>query len=218
MVASVFGRCPGRSKISREDNIMAPSPLPPHQTDLAFHQLWDAVRTCELNILFHRARARNKAKQTRMLDISTTVLASIAGVGILSGITGVPSQIWAIIAFISGFLGQLRSILQLTEQMLENRRLDNEYSSVLSALNGIVSSCQEVDALTAEINGQLRLALERYRITNERDQTEYDAGELRPFQALVKGMYPDNTRWTPTSAVKSDEDGNHEDNPTSQTN
>jgi hypothetical protein len=191
------------------------SPLSQHQTELAFRQLWDAVRTCELNILFHRTRARRKARQTRVLDIFTTVLATVSGVGILSGIKGVPDQTWAIIAFLSGFLGQLRSILQLTEQMLENRRLDNEYSSVLSALNGILSSCQEIDALTPEINGQLRLALERFRVTNERDETEYDPDEIRSFQEQVKRMYPRERLWTPTAAVKLDRDEIYEDKPAS---
>jgi hypothetical protein len=97
--------------------------IPAPHTLLLFDQLWDAVRTCELNSKFHRKKAKEYGAQEQWLEISATLLGAIAGIGILSSIKGVPDSVWAVVAFFSGIVGQLRSVFRLPDKILEHRRL-----------------------------------------------------------------------------------------------
>ena len=47
--------------------------FPASHTWLLFDQLWDAVRTCELNSKFHRKKAKQYESQERWLEISATL-------------------------------------------------------------------------------------------------------------------------------------------------
>jgi len=47
--------------------------FPGSHTWLLFDQLWDAVRTCELNSKFHRKKAKQYESQERWLEISATL-------------------------------------------------------------------------------------------------------------------------------------------------
>lgn len=184
--------------------------IPAQQTRLAFDQLWSAVRTCELNVIFHRKKAKHLAKQERWLEITATLLGAIAGIGILSGIKGIHDSVWAVIAFFSGIVGQLRSVFRLPDKMLEHRRLQNDYGSVLSQLKGMVSRAQDAGGLTPEIHSQLQLTLERFRVTDERDETDYKPDETRPIEEEVGKMYPEWSLWIPQYALQLDSEERHE--------
>lgn len=178
-----------------------PEFIPAPRTVLLFDQLWDAVRTCELNSKFHRKRAKRYGIQERWLETSATMLGAIAGIGILSGLKSIPDSVWAVVAFSSGLVGQLRSVFRLPDRVLEHRRLQNDYASVLSQLTGIVFRAQDEGGLTQELHSQLQLTLERYRVTDERDETDYNPKELEPLEEEVKKLYPQEALWTPKDTV-----------------
>lgn len=134
--------------------------LPVDKQIAALTDTWDAIRTCELNVTFHREKARVVSRRAKAIEVSSALLAAFAGIGILSGIKGVPDSIWAIVAFLSGIAGQLRSVFGLPELELKHRNLQNDYSSVLSSLKGMVDRSKDAGGLTFEVDTQRKLVFE----------------------------------------------------------
>ena len=155
------------------------------------------IRTCALNVAFHRRRAKSASKRAKTIDIIAALLAAIAGVGILSEFKGVPDTLWAVLAFFSGLVGQLRSVFGLSDMELEHRKLQNDYSSVLSTLNSLIDRAKEAGGLTQELDTQRQLILERFHFVAERDETDYKPEEIDPLQQEVNEAYPPDSLWMP---------------------
>lgn len=177
----------------------------PELTKLAFEQLWDSIRTCMLNVLFHRKKARIRANLQTLIEIVSTSSATIAGIGIVS-LPSVRDSTWAVLAFCSALIGQLPSVFKLQDKRLEHKRLDNEYSSVLGDLLRIVHRVQAVGDLTPELHSQLQLSLEKFNFVIQKDDTDYRPGELEPLETQVSRMYPPSKDWKPQSALQLEQD------------
>lgn len=161
-------------------------------------ELWEAIRVCELNVIFHRRKARQKAKLIQVLDVSSILLAAVAGIGILSGIASVPATFWAIVAFGSGVVNQLRPIFRLSDKMLEELTLENEYASLETYLQTLLNRVKDIGGLTTDVYSQIQLGSDRYRVLKlERDKTEYKASETKPILDDINLRYPKDRLWMP---------------------
>ncbi len=117
--------------------------LPPEKQYTLFADIWDVIRSCELNVLFHREKAKTISGRAKAIDVAAGLLAAVAGIGILSDIKHVPDSTWAIVAFCSGLMGQFRSVFGLPDLELQHRKLQNDYGSVLSSLKGVVDRAKD---------------------------------------------------------------------------
>lgn len=169
-------------------------------TSLAFDQLWDAIRTCTLNVLFHRQKARETGRLETLIQIVSMALATVAGAGIIE-LPSVRDSLWAVLAFCSAIAGQLPAVFKLPDKRLENKRFDNEYSSVLADLLRIVSRAKAVGGLTQELHSQLQLSLEKFNFVIQKDDTDYRPNELGPLEQQTLKMYPRSKDWKPESAL-----------------
>jgi|GEM_PF-3609701 len=162
--------------------------------------LWDAVRTSEMNVMFHRAKAARFARIEYLVDLLGGVLVAVAGVGILAGLN-VPNAFWAALAFAGGTVTQARSIFRIPDTTARHRSLKDEYSSVLSLFKGVIGRAKDAGRLTDELNFQLHLVFERYRVVRERDDTDYDTGEATALRTKVMKLYPADGLWLPPAAL-----------------
>jgi hypothetical protein len=174
-----------------------PELLPPERQIVAVQGMWNVVRTCELNVLFHREKAKIASRRAKAIDNLAALLAAIAGIGILAGIGNIPDSTWAIVAFCSGLAGQLRPVFGLPNLELEHRKLQNDYGSVLSSIKGVLDQAKDAGGLTYELDAQRRLTQERFNFVMERDETDYDPEELRPIQHKINQIYPADRLWLP---------------------
>jgi hypothetical protein len=175
-----------------------------NETKVTVSTMWQAIRRCELNVRFHRDKGKGIQKQIQLLDISSITLAAVAGVGILAGIHWVSDSVWAIIAFASGVVNQLRPIFRLSDKMLEEFTLEKQYTSLLSFLTTLMGRAQEVDGLTPELHSQFQLGIDRYNVLRlEHDQTQYTPEETKPLMEEVNRLYPPDSLWMPAYALES---------------
>lgn len=170
-------------------------------TALAFDQLWDSIRTCTLNQLFHRLKAREKGRLETLIQIVSMALAAIAGAGIME-LPSVRDSLWAVLAFCSAIAAQLPAVFKLPDERLENKRFDSEYGSVLADLLRVVSRAKAVGGLTQELHSQLQLSLEKFNFVIQKDDTDYKAGELEPLERQTIKMYPRSKDWKPQGALQ----------------
>ncbi|MDX2181476.1 MAG: hypothetical protein SFV18_17915 [Bryobacteraceae bacterium] len=173
---------------------------PERQVEIVL-DLWDAVRTCEMNVMFHRAKAARSARMEHRIEWIGGVLVAVAGVGILAGLS-VPNAFWAALAFAGGTVTQARSIFRIPDAAALHRSLKDEYSSVLSLFKGVVGRAKDAGLLTDELYFQLQLVFERYRVVRERDDTDYETEEATVLRTKVMKLYPADGLWLPPTALQ----------------
>jgi hypothetical protein len=170
--------------------------------DLAFADLWNSIRTCTLNVLFHRWKAREMARRATFLEIATMLLAAIAGAGIIE-LPSIRDSFWAVVAFVSAITGQLPAVFKLSDRRLENKRFENEYSSILADLFRVLNRAKATGGLTRENHEQFELALEKFHFVVQKDDTDYRPEEIKPLQLQVVTSYPPSKDWKPRSTLES---------------
>jgi hypothetical protein len=168
----------------------------PYITNLALNDLWDATRTCTLNVLFHRSKARVLNRRETFIQIISMLLAAAAGAGIIE-LPSTRESIWAVLAFCSAITGQLPAVFKLSDRALENKRLESEYSSILADLARVLNRAKSTGSLTRENHEQLQLALEKFNFVLQKDGTDYRPEEIRPLEQQVIKMYPKIKDWKP---------------------
>ncbi|MBV9081786.1 MAG: hypothetical protein JOZ62_03860 [Acidobacteriaceae bacterium] len=177
----------------------------PYQTRNAMKEFWNAWCTCQMNVLYHRRRAGVFHRRIRLLDICSLSLAAVAGLGVLAGIKAIPDTVWAVIAFASGIIGQLRSIFRWPDNTQEEQALENDYISVLVLLKRFLDDAKHLNGITDDLFAhQFQRALERFNsLTLERDKTDYKNEETEPLWREVLEQFPPTDQWMPDSAIES---------------
>jgi hypothetical protein len=163
----------------------------------AFVRLWNAVRTCQLNVYVHKRIAAKATTSENILDSISAALAALAGIGILAAFPQVPATTWAVLAFISAIIGQGRVLFRFSEKILHHRRLQYDYSGVLSRLISVVERTKKAGYLSQEMDTQLEVVLERYQFLIEHDETDYDELKILDLQERVNAAFPVDTLWMP---------------------
>ena len=177
---------------------MGTAPVRPTQDiiDLAFADLWNAIRDSQLSILYHRERAEHFERQQTRLEILSVLLAVIAGGGLIE-FPEFRGSTWALLAFCSAIVGQLPYVLRLMNRKIEHQRLGNDWGSVMVDLQRVLNNARSTNSLTAETHNQLLLCLEKYNFVSQRDTIDYDLPSVRAIQKTVALMYPPSEDWKP---------------------
>lgn len=186
------------SEGSRRDSVFVDRYI----ANLAFDDLWNTIRTCSLNVLFHRSTAREMARRETFIQIVSMLLAAAAGAGIIE-LPSVRDSLWAVLAFCSAIAGQLPAVFKLADKRLENKRFENEYSSILADLFRVLNRAKAVGGLTRENHEQLQLSLEKFNFVIQKDDTDYRPEEIQGLQQQVVTMYPRSSDWRPENTVQS---------------
>jgi hypothetical protein len=166
-------------------------------------EFWVAWLTCQINVLYHRKKAAAIAKRIRRFDVWSLLLAALAGLGVLAGFKQVPESLWALIAFASGIIGQLRSIFRLPDTMQDEQTLESEYVSVLALLKRFLDNAKYLNGINDDLFAEFQRAQERFNtLTIERDRTDYNKGETDPLWDEVLEQFPPSKQWIPDYAIK----------------
>jgi hypothetical protein len=171
------------------------------QTRSAMTEFWAAWLTCQLSVLYHRKKAIAVAKRIRQFDVLSLLLAALAGLGVLAGLKQVPETVWALIAFGSGIVGQLRSIFRLPDTVQEEQTLENEYASVLALLKTFLDGAKHLNGITDDLFADFQRVRDRFNtLTIERDKTDYNKKDTNPLFDEVLEQFPQDRQWMPDYA------------------